>query len=70
MPHAGLFRKYMHTQDCAIWKHPAMEILFLQGMLLKYRLNVNSHLGTSVKEASHIFQLSRKLKGLKQGDKY
>lgn len=26
----------------------------------KYRLNVNNHLGTSVKEASHVFQMSRK----------
>lgn len=50
----------MHTHDCATWKHPSVEILFLQGMLFKYKLNVRNHLGTSVKEASHVFQMSRK----------
>lgn len=55
MPHPGLFMEYMRTQDCVTWKHPAVEILYLQGMLFKYRLNVNTHLGTSVGEAGHIF---------------
>lgn len=59
MPHPGLVRK--HTQQhCATWKHPAMEILFLQGMKLTCNLNVNSHPDASVKEASHSFQKSRK----------
>lgn len=57
MLHPGLFRKYMHAQDSATWKHPAEEMLFLQGTLIKYGFKVNNHLDTSVQEASRIFQM-------------
>lgn len=47
----------MHAQDSATWKHPAEEMLFLQGTLIKYGFKVNNHLDTSVQEASRIFQM-------------